>query len=284
MPTYRLDIEYDGGRYHGWQEQKNARTVAGELRRAIESAGGEIVELSGAGRTDAGVHALVQTARVRLRRSLEPRMLHAAVNDGLPSDIHLLGVLAATSTFHPRHDAVSRSYLYQISRRRTGLAKRHVWWVRQPLDETRLAAAAARIEGRHDFVLFCERPAEQGSTIVVVERVSVATAGDLVLLRLVASHFLWKMVRRLVGTLVQVASGQLEIEELAALLAARPPARGRSGPAQWTAPAAGLFLERVLYPGEPSLPPLAPVSSVPAHPDASGAWFVGRRAGPSRRR
>jgi tRNA pseudouridine38-40 synthase len=273
-PTYRLTLEYEGTRYHGWQEQQNARSIAGELRRAIEGAlgeGGAIKDLGGSGRTDAGVHALAQTAHLRLARAVEPEWLRREINDRLPADVHVLELAAAATGFHARHSALARSYLYQISRRRTALAKRYVWWVKRPLDAELIAAAAALLPGRHDFRLFCERPAEQSSTLVVVDRAEVAAAGSLILCRLVASHFLWKMVRRLTGALVRVGAGELDLETFAALLAADPARLSRPGrrppqPAEWTAPPSGLFLERVLYAGDPPLPPLAetpPVVTVP---------------------
>jgi tRNA pseudouridine38-40 synthase len=264
MPaTYRLTLEYEGTRYHGWQEQQNARSVAGELRRAVQEALGEgnaVKELGGSGRTDAGVHALAQTAHLRLVRAVAPDGLRREINERLPADIHLLELAPAPPGFHARHSAVARSYLYQVSRRRTALAKRFVWWVKRPLDAERVAAAAALLPGRHDFRLFCERPAEQPSTVVVVERAEVATAGELILCRLVASHFLWKMVRRVTGALVRCGAGKLDLETFADLLAADSALPARPGraprPAEWTAPPSGLFLERVLYPGDPPLPPL----------------------------
>jgi tRNA pseudouridine38-40 synthase len=262
VPTYRLTLEYEGTRYRGWQEQQNAKSVAGELRRALEEAGGTVREIGGAGRTDAGVHALAQSAHLRLQRPVDPEPFRHEVNDRLPPDIHVLALAPAPDGFHARHDAVSRSYLYQISRRRTALAKRWVWWVKRPLDVRKMAEAAALLPGRHDFRLFCERPAEQTSTVVVVESVQVATDGALVLVRLMASHFLWKMVRRVVGTLVQVGGGDLDRAGFEALLAGQAPRAGRGLPAEWTAPSSGLFLERVLYPGDPPLGPLAPAVPV----------------------
>lgn len=263
MPTYRLTVEYDGTRYHGWQEQKNARSVAGELRRAIVSCGAEIVELGGSGRTDAGVHALAQVAHLRLRGTVHPRPFRDAVNDALPPDVHVLDLSIAPERFHARHDAVRRTYLYQISRRRTAFAKRFVWWVKRPVDVGRMAAAAASFTGRHDFSRFCERPAEQESTLVVVEEAKVVDVGDLILVRLAASHFLWKMVRRAVGALVRVGTGELDPADLEALIAGDVPARHPDGTAPWTAPPSGLFLERVDYSpvplAEPS--PAFPVSS-----------------------
>lgn len=267
MPTYRLDIEYEGTRYHGWQEQKNARSVTGELRRAIQEAGGTVKEIGGSGRTDAGVHALAQVAHLRLAQPVEPGPFRRAVNDLLPPDIHVLAMAAVPNGFHARHSAVSRSYLYQISRRRTAFAKRWVWWVKRPLDAARMAEAAAPLSGRHDFRLFCERPAEQPSTIVVVEGVEVVADGALILVRLAASHFLWKMVRRVVGTLVQVGAGELDRAGFLSLVAGETPraSTGRGGlPAEWTAPPSGLFLERVLYSGDAPLGPVGPVTPVAA--------------------
>lgn len=263
MPAYRLTLEYEGTRYHGWQEQKNARSVAGELRRAVEEAGAAVRELGGSGRTDAGVHALAQVAHLRLAGTIDPEPFRREVNDRLPADIHVLSLRPASERFHSRHDAVSRSYLYQISRRRTALAKRWVWWVKRPLDERRMAAAASLLTGKHDFRLFCERPSEQPSTLVVVERAEVVTDGALILVRLAASHFLWKMVRRVVGTLVQLGAGDLERSAFEDLLAAKKPETGKGLPAEWTAPPSGLFLERVSYLGDLPLDPIKPVVAVP---------------------
>lgn len=262
MPTYRLTLEYEGTRYHGWQEQKNARSVAGELRRAVEEAGGKVRELGGSGRTDAGVHALAQVAHLRLAETIDPELFRREINDRLPADIHVLSLAAAPDRFHSRHDAVSRSYLYQISRRRTALAKRWIWWVKRPLDERRMAEAASLLPGKHDFRLFCERPSEQPSTLVVVERAEVAADGALILVRLAASHFLWKMVRRVVGTLVKVGAGELDRDAFEDLLAAKKPKAGKGLPAEWTAPPSGLFLERVLYDGDPPLKSIAPIVPV----------------------
>jgi len=265
MPTFRLTLEYDGTRYHGWQVQQNAKSVAGELQRALAAAGVEVLELGGSGRTDAGVHALAQVAHLRLRRRADPEKLRLAVNDHLPADIHLLALAPAGDRFHARHDAVARSYLYQLATRRTAFHKRYVWWVRRSLDLEAVRGGAAALLGRHDFRAFCERPHEQTSTLVEVAAVEVVKAGALVLVRLVASHFLWKMVRRLVGALVRVGWGELPVATLRALLAGEA-GPAELGPAQWTAPPSGLFLERVLYPGDPPLPPPAPVTPVALPP------------------
>jgi tRNA pseudouridine38-40 synthase len=276
VPAYRLDLEYDGTRYHGWQEQRNARSVAGELRRAITGAGGSLIELGGSGRTDAGVHALAQTAHLRMRAAVDLEPFRRAVNDALPPDIHVLSLRAAGDSFHARHDAVGRVYLYQVARRRAAFAKRHVWWVKRPLDAAAMRQAARAFEGRHDFRAWCERPQDQPSTLVVLERAEVAEAGALILVRLSASHFLWKMVRRIVGVLVRVGAGEMTAAEAASWLDPRGAAREEEGPATWTAPPSGLFLERVIYPGEPGVGPPAPAVAVPGEPGPRQDLFTGR--------
>ena len=258
MPTWKLIIEYDGSRYSGWQDQKNARTVAGELRQAAEEIFGGSVELGGAGRTDAGVHAAAQVAHLRAdaRRRISAAELQRRLNDAVPYDIAVLDVAEASETFHARHDAVGRSYVYQISRRKTAFSKKFVWWIKEPLDVARMAEAAALVAGRHDFTCFRaidpSKP-DEGS-IVVVESCEVEAQPDsgLLLFRICGSHFLWRMVRRLAGTLVKVGLGQVTVNEFKQLLAGR--ATPKLDVAAWTAPASGLFLESVRYPA-PSAEP-----------------------------
>jgi len=264
MPTYRLVVEYEGTRYHGWQEQQNAKTVAGELRRAIEKVAGRVQELGGSGRTDAGVHALAQSAHLRVPADLDPERFRREVNELLPADIHLLGVRLIDNRFHARHSAVSRSYLYQISQRRTAFGKRYVWWVKRPLDVTRMQRAAALLPGRHDFVRFCEHRSDQASTLVEVTSASITRFEALLIVRLEASHFLWKMVRRVVGSLVAVGGGELQLDGFRSLLAGEELPAGSGTPAEWTAPPSGLFLERIRYEGEPPLTAVAPAIAVSA--------------------
>ncbi|HLN92767.1 MAG TPA: tRNA pseudouridine(38-40) synthase TruA [Thermoanaerobaculia bacterium] len=242
MPNWKLTLEYDGTRYRGWQAQKNTdRTVQGVLLRAAHELLGADSTVGGAGRTDAGVHALAQVAHLKARRALSPGEILRGLNDALPHDVNVLSVEPAPATFHARHDAASRTYLYRISRRRTAFDKRYVWWVRDRLDFPAMSGAASLFRGRHDFASFCENPEGQ-STIVVVESSEVLDRGHEIHYRVEASHFLWKMVRRLVGTLVEVGRGHLTAAALGRLLSER------SGePAVWTAPPSGLFLEKVKY-------------------------------------
>ena len=190
-----------------------------------------------------------------------PKPLRRRLNDELPADIHILTIDKAPHRFHARHDAVSRSYLYQISRRRTAFAKPFVWWIREPLDLDAMRHAAEAFVGRQDFAAFADDDPDEKSTVVVLERLELVEAGALILVRVQGSHFLWKMVRRIVGVLAAVGRGEMKSTDAALLLrdAARP---GGATPAELTAPAAGLFLERVSYTGDPAPGPVRPVIAI----------------------
>lgn len=243
MPTWKVTLEYDGTRYRGWQSQKNTdRTVQGMLQRAAHELLGADATLGGAGRTDAGVHAIAQVAHLKAQKAMPEVDVAWGLNERLPPDIHVLAVEKVPPRFHARHDAKSRTYLYRISRRRTAFGKPYVWWVRDRLDAAAMRRAAKLFEGRHDFASFCENPEGQESTLVVVEKSEILEAGDEIHFRIAASHYLWKMVRRLAGTLVEVGRGKLDTAGVEKLLREKSAA-----PAKWTAPPSGLFLEKVLY-------------------------------------
>jgi tRNA pseudouridine38-40 synthase len=258
MTRFKFLIEYEGTRYRGWQPQKNARTVAGEIQRAIHDVCGTAAfEFQGSGRTDAGVHALGQTAHLEITTMLAPEILRMKLNDLLPADIVILDIHKADPRFHARHHAVSRSYLYQISRRRTALGKRYVWWVKDTLHVRRMQEAAALFTGMHDFRSFTEDDPDEKSTKVQIEELHLAEAGDLLLIRMRGSHFVWKMVRRVVGVLAEVGRGSMSVQNVAEMLRQQS-----SEPAQFTAPPSGLFLERVYYPGDAILTHLQPVLNI----------------------
>jgi tRNA pseudouridine38-40 synthase len=246
MPRFKLTIEYAGTRYSGWQIQKNARTVQGEIDRAVRTVTArKDFELYGSGRTDAGVHALAQVAHLDVATSLPPHTLIERLNAELPADINILAAEVVPHRFHARHDAVARRYLYQIARRRTAFSKTFVWWVKDPLSIERMRQAGTAFVGFKDFAAFAESDGKGDagrSTDVLVDRLDIVEAGDLVLVGFEGSHFLWKMVRRLVGVLVEIGRGKLEPEAAARLMSGQSDA-----PARLTAPASGLFLERVYY-------------------------------------
>ena len=240
MPRFKLTIEYAGTRYSGWQIQNNAKTVQGEIDRAVRTVTRrKDFELYGAGRTDAGVHAAAQVAHLDVSTTLPGETLRRRINEELPADINILAADPVPHRFHARHDAVARRYLYQLARRRTAFAKPFVWWVKEPLDLARMRDAARTLVGMQDFARFAERDddepdARERSTVVLVERFEIVEDEALVLVMIEGSHFLWKMVRRLVGALVEAGRGQ-----------AMP-----TDPARFTAPPSGLFLERVFYAGD----------------------------------
>ncbi len=260
MPRFRLTVEFAGTRYSGWQIQNNARTVQGEIDRAARTVTKRSdFELYGAGRTDAGVHALGQVAHLDVSTALPPETLRRRLNDELPADINIVSALIVPHRFHARHDAVARRYLYQIATRRTAFAKAYVWWVKDRLDLVAMNAAAASFVGLHDFRAFAEIDRDTASTRVRVDRVEAIAEDDLILIVVEGSHFLWKMVRRLVGVLVEIGRGALETETAVGWLHTASPE-----PARLTAPASGLFLDRVYYAGdarERSVRPATPLRS-----------------------
>ena len=251
MARFRLTVEYAGTRYSGWQIQRNARTVQGELDRAIRKASArETFELYGAGRTDAGVHALAQVAHLDLYTRLSPEQLRRRINDELPADIHVRTVESVPHRFHARHDAVSRSYLYQISRRRTAFGKAFVWWIREPIDAVPMLVASEAFVGMKDFRGFTDDDPDVRSTVVLVDHLEIADRDPLILIRIQGSHFLWKMVRRIVGVLAAVGRGEI---------APRDVLDSSIDVAALTAPAAGLFLEGVYYKGDRGPGPVRPL-------------------------
>jgi tRNA pseudouridine38-40 synthase len=248
VPRFKLTIEYAGTRYSGWQIQKNARTIQGEIDRAVRSVTGRVdFELYGSGRTDAGVHARAQVAHLDVSTSVPADSLIRRLNDELPADINILAASVVPHRFHARHDAVARRYLYQIARRRTAFAKPYVWWVKEPLDLDRMRDAARAFVGFRDFQSFTasEGDDDRDSTLVLVDRLDVAEDNDLVLVGIAGSHFLWKMVRRIVGVLVEIGRGNLDPASAATFLVT-----SSAAPARLTAPASGLFLDRVWYKGD----------------------------------
>lgn len=251
MNTWKLEIEYEGTRYRGWQIQHNAKTVQGELMTAARELFSERVEIGGSGRTDAGVHALAQIAHLKapyeLKANITPRQIQHGFNDILPHDINIKKVSNAPENFDARKHAVQRFYLYQISTRRTAFAKNFVWWIKDSLNVKEMQEAAEMLVGRHDFYSFHEEDEDKKkqSTIVQVSRAEIFTDGDLICFRIGASHFLWKMVRRIVGMLAEVGRGNSSVADFERLIKFKSNAA-----AKFTAPPSGLFLEKVLYKGD----------------------------------
>lgn len=262
MAKFKIYLEYDGSRYSGWQMQQNAKTVQGMLYKAGEEIfKRQRLDIQGAGRTDSGVHALCQVAHLEVNTMLAPEIIRMKFNDLLPPDICLLEVEKTKYEFHARHDAVLRSYIYQVSRRRTAFGKNYVWWIKDKLNFDAMKQNAALFTGMHNFESFAEKDKEEKSTKVKIENVELKEAGDLILLRISGSHFLWKMVRRITGVLVETGRGNLSEGDIINYLNSHS-----NEPARYTAPPSGLFLETILYEKKP-LPELAPVKFVNQLPD-----------------
>jgi tRNA pseudouridine38-40 synthase len=253
MARYKFLIEYEGTRYSGWQAQKNARTVQGELIGALEGAlKTRSFEFVGSGRTDAGVHALAQVAHLQAETMLAPHVLRMKVNDLLPADINVIQVEKVHARFHARHHATSRSYVYQIAQRRTAFGKRHVWWIKDTLDVAAMQQAAALFEGFHDFRGFTRDNPDEKSTKVDLLRCQVIDHHPLLVVHVVGSHFLWNMVRQMVGAIVEVGRGAMPASRISELLS------GARGSLSWESAApSGLFLASVQYDKEP-IPEIVP--------------------------
>ena len=262
MARFKITLEYAGTRYSGWQKQKNARTVQGEIERAIAEVTGQgMFEFQASGRTDGGVHALHQVAHLEIHARIAAEITAPPGQRTAARRHQLVADRDGAARFHARHGAVARSYLYQVSRRRSAFGKPYVWWVKDAIDVARMRDAANRFSGMHDFRSFSDDDPDEKSTEVLVEDVSIGEDGDLILVRVGGSHFIWKMVRRMVGVLVEVGCGRLAPDVVSRLLT-----EDSGLPARLTAPASGLFLERVFYPGDDRRLPL-----VPAFPVSTGS-------------
>jgi tRNA pseudouridine38-40 synthase len=245
MPRYMLVIEYDGAPFVGWQVQHNGVSVQGVLEAAVTAFTGEHTHVQGAGRTDAGVHALGQVAHVDLARAWEPDTVRDAINAHLrPHPVAVLTAEPAADDFDARFSARQRHYLYRIVNRRPDLAldAGRAWRVPRPLDEAAMHAAAQVLTGKHDFTTFRATECQAKSPVKTLDRLDVERHGDELRVCASARSFLHHQVRSMVGSLVQVGDGRWTADDLARVLAACD--RRACGP---VAPPDGLYLVRVDY-------------------------------------
>ncbi|MER8365544.1 tRNA pseudouridine(38-40) synthase TruA [Mesorhizobium sp. M1348] len=248
MPRFRLDIEYDGSLFAGWQRQANQPSVQQAIEQAIEKFCGEQVSLRAAGRTDAGVHATAQVAHFDLIKAWPGDKVRDAVNAHLQAAKVRIAILKAAvvpDSFDARFSAIGRHYLYRIVNRRApaALDKGRIWWVPKQLDAGAMHEAAKVLLGRHDFTTFRSTQCQATSPVRTLDRLDVSRAGDFIEVRASARSFLHNQVRSMVGSLKRVGEGGWTIADLKAALEARD--RGACGQ---VAPPDGLFLVGVDYP------------------------------------
>lgn len=248
MPRYRLDIEYDGTPYAGWQRQAGQHSVQAAIEQAIKGFCGEEVSLRAAGRTDAGVHATGQVAHVDLARDWPADKVRDAVNAHLNmagERVAVLAAIQAAESFDARFSALARHYLYRIVNRRAPLAleKNMAWWVPKPLDAETMHEAAQVLVGRHDFTTFRSAHCQANSPLRTLDRLDVRRSGEIIEIRASARSFLHNQVRSMVGTLKRVGDGAWTAAKVKAVLEARDRAACAG-----LAPPQGLYLVAVDYP------------------------------------
>jgi tRNA pseudouridine38-40 synthase len=245
VPRYRLLLEYDGGPYRGWQAQANGPSVQAALEAAITAFAGEQARVTGAGRTDTGVHASGQVAHFDLEKAWPADTVRDAMNAHLwPQPVSVLTAEAVGEDFHARFSATGRRYLFRIMDRRSppALLRGRVWWVRRGLDAEAMAEAAQVLVGRHDFTTFRDVNCQAKDPVKTLDAVEVRRDGEEVRLTFAARSFLHRQVRSMTGTLAEVGAGRWTADDVRAALEARD--RARCAP---VAPPEGLYLKAVTY-------------------------------------
>jgi len=243
--TYMLLVEYDGSLFHGWQRQLNAPSVQEELERALFALLGRHIAVMGAGRTDAGVHALGQICHFRCACSIPPDRFAYALNHLLPEGVRIQRSMEVPPVFHARYWAMGKHYRYRIhlSAFPSALERQRAWQLRPPLDISAMERAGKAFLGTHDFRGFAASGSQVKSTVRTVYDIRLTRQGSDLVLDYWGNGFLYNMVRIITGTLVAVGQGKLKAEDLPGIIAA-----GDRKAAGITAPPQGLYLVRVFYP------------------------------------
>ncbi len=243
MPrNIKLQMEYDGTDFHGWQVQPNLRTVQGEIQLGLEAILKHQVNLIGSGRTDVGVHALGQVANFKTDSPLHVESIFRALNGLLPDDIVITQAEEVSSEFNSRYSAKSRVYKYRVHPGRTAILRRYVWEVQYTLDPKAMYEVTESIPGEHDFSSLCVAESSKNSNLCRVFSAFWESSGNELVFEIEADRFLHTMVRSLVGTLIEVGRGYFSAADFLEIMKAKD--RTRAGP---TAPACGLYLVEVKY-------------------------------------
>jgi len=244
VKNFKITIEYDGGRYCGWQRQTHDPTIQAEIEKALKTITGRKISVIGSGRTDAGVHALAQVANFKCDTKLNPQDFSAAINSLTPGDIVITGCQQVDDTFHARYSVKSKTYIYKILNRSNpaALCRQYAWHIRKELNLEAMRTALTHIIGSHDFKAFEGVGSPRSSTTRCVLGANLRKEAQYLLFEIEADGFLRFMVRNIVGTLVQVGLAKITPDDFKCILASKD--RSQAGP---TAPAHGLFLKNVNY-------------------------------------
>jgi len=244
MTNVKLTVAYDGTPFHGWQIQPNVKTIQETIKNAIETiTNGTTVNLIGAGRTDAGVHALGQVANFKTEKLFAEKKWKDALNALLPEEIMIRRVEFVSSGFHARYSSIKKSYFYQIGLKRSPFLFKKEWTILYPLNVSAMKKAVSYLIGKHDFSSFASSASESESKICHLMKVEFFKEKEGLKIRLTADRFLTHMVRTIIGTLVEIGSGKIRPKDMKAILEFRD--RSTAGK---TAPPHGLYLEKVSYP------------------------------------
>ncbi|GLB24827.1 tRNA pseudouridine synthase A 2 [Lacrimispora xylanolytica] len=245
LKNYKMVLEYDGSRYDGWQKQGNTdRTIQGKLEGILERLAEVPVEIHGSGRTDAGVHALAQTANFHMDTKMSEGEIKDYLNQYLPEDIRVISLDRAGDRFHSRLNAEEKTYLYRIEtgERKQVFERKYIYGFGRPLDVNAMREASRYFLGEHDFKSFCSNKKMKKSTVRILKAIEFEEEGSRLFIRYTGNGFLHHMVRILMGTLIEVGEGKRSPKEMKEILKAMD--RSAAGA---TAPAEGLFLEKVSY-------------------------------------
>jgi tRNA pseudouridine38-40 synthase len=242
LRNIKLEIEYDGTDFYGWQVQPKLRTIQGEIEAKLNTILQKKVNLIGAGRTDMGVHALRQVANFKTESELESDAILRGLNGLLPDDIVIGKVEEVDLDFNARYSAKSRAYHYRINLSRTAILRKYMWVVSYPLHFEALQQATREIQGEHDFSSFCVAESTKENNVCNVIHCDWEKSGEELIFKIEADRFLHTMVRSLVGTLVEVGRGYFSVSDFVNIMQVKD--RKKAGP---TAPAHGLYLVEVKY-------------------------------------
>ncbi len=242
MRTIKLTVEYDGSDFSGWQVQPDQRTVQGEIERALETLTKEEKRIVGAGRTDAGVHALGQVVSFKCHDNLPLSAFEKGLDGLLPEDIHIITAEEAVESFNARRDVVSRVYRYVLSKRSRAIGRQYAWYPGMKFHVEPMKRASKFLLGEHDFTSFCKSDDQHENFVSRVLKVKWNVTEEEIYFEITAVRFFHKMIRIIIGTLLEVGRGKISPEEFVKIMKAKDRTRAGS-----TVPPQGLFLVRVNY-------------------------------------